>query len=108
MKNLVDKLNEALSKYRAPELGGHEIAYDINGDEWIVDAFCYADGGAPEGVNSLERLLKLYDFSGAIAEEIKTKRVKPDDIIVGCHAKDDEDDVIAAVWGKYMSYENKK
>ena len=87
-----------------PELGGHEVARDINGDAWIVDAICYADGGAPEGVNSLESLLREFDWSNAIREEIASGRLGSDDIIVGVHAQDDEDDRMAAIWGIELQY----
>lgn len=87
-----------------PELGGHELAYNINGDAFVVDAFCYVDGGAPAGVNSLEDLLREYDWSHAIREEIASGRLSADDIIVGVHALEDEDDRMAAIWGEELRY----
>ena len=94
-----------MSKYiESPELGGHRVAYSACGDMWVVDAFCYADGGAPEGVGSLESLLRDFDWSGAIRQELQSGRLGADDIIVGVHAQDCEDDVICAIWGKELRY----
>lgn len=106
MKSLIDRINEALQKQ--PEINSKDVAYDVNGKEWIVDCFCSVHGNDATGIKSLDELLKKYDANDVVKEEIKTTRAKKDDMIVGCHAKDDEKELIAAIWGKYMSYDNKK
>lgn len=118
MKNFADILKESLllekiSKIADPHLGqadkgGDEIAYDNNGDGWIVDAYCYADGGAPEGCKSLEDLLARFDFSGSMQEWLDEEDVDKDTFIVGAHLEKDEDEVAAWIWGPDgICYENK-
>ena len=113
MKSIIDYINES-KKIEDPELPHNDgktkerIAYDNNGEGWIVDAYCYADGGAPEGCNSLESLLKTYDFSGSMKEWLKEEDVDPDTFIVGAHMEDDEDEGAAWIWGyDGICYENK-
>lgn len=94
MKNLSKYLLEGVSK-ELPKLKTR--CQDYNGDNWIVNAMCYADGGAPEGCKSLKELLKEFDWSGAIKADLK--ELDPDTLIVGCTLEDDDRDRVAWVWG---------
>ena len=101
MKTIKEMLVEAKCNWDAqPELG--EIAYDINGDAWTIKAYCYADGGAPEGCDSLKSLLRSYDASGAMKEMLdcyyEDLPEGDDSFIVGAETEKDGD-VAAWVWG---------
>lgn len=94
-----------MKPYVMPELGGHMVAIDICGDKWIVDAICYADGGAPEGCSSLKDMLRRFDSSGAMRDYLRFNTGYENQLLVGVYSVDDEDDVMVEHWSNFVSYE---
>lgn len=99
-KYLEDYINE--SDYEIPEIGKLAI---VNGDDndWCIDCHCNADGSDPVGIDSLQELLKSFDFDDTISKEIKHNiDVGEYNIIVGVHNNDDERDMRCFIWGKNL------
>ncbi len=105
MKNINSYILEKLDySVKTPDL--NDIAYDSSGDKWVIDAFCYADGGAPTGCNSLESMLRDYDAGGTMKEWLKDNKNR-DAILVAVHREDDEDEQMVEIWGRSgICYEN--
>lgn len=97
MRKLIDVVREAKDWNALPQI--NTIAYDYNGEAWVIDASIYADGGAPENCNSLKEFLRNYDWSGAMREYLNDDDANFNRILVGCHMKDDESEIAAWVWG---------
>ena len=95
VKNYVNK-----SGYEMPEIGKLAIVYDDDND-WYIDCYCNADGSEPVGVDSLQDLVKSFDFDDSIANKIKYNTdIDRYSVIVGAHNNDDERDMRCFVWGK--------
>lgn len=94
MKNYIDE-----SRYELPEIGKLAIV-DGDDNDWYIDCYCNADGSEPQGVDSLQELLKSFDFDDSITNEIKHNiDIDKYSIIVGVHNNDDERDMRCFVWG---------
>lgn len=90
------------SGYELPEIGKLAIV-DADDNDWYIDCYCNADGSEPVGVDSLQELVKSFDFDDSISNKIKHNvDIDKYSIIIGAHNNDDERDMRCFVWGKNL------